>query len=154
MDYRFDVRTVPAQQVLFVRRTCKQTDIGETMGQALPEVDAAMRRLKAQPSGPPFCRYAAWRDTDCDIETGFPVASAVQSDDDKIVSGQIGGGSALHTTHIGPYDKLSEAYAAGTQWLTTNKREAAGPPWEVYVTDPGEIANPDEWKTEIYWPLT
>ena len=153
MNYKFDVRQVAAQPALFVRRTCKQGEIGATLGPALAAVNAAIQKLGAKPAGPPFCRYTSWRETDCDLETGMPLVVAVQLSDADVQSGQFGGGQALHTTHVGHYDKLRDAYEAGAQWLATTKREVTGPPWEVYVTDPGEVANPDDWKTEIFWPL-
>ena len=153
MDYVFDVRQVAAQPALFVKRTCKQGEIGATLGPALAAVGMAMRKLGAKAAGPPFTRYTAWRDADCDLEAGQTVVNAVQSNDSDVQSGQLGGGQTLHTTHVGHYDKLREAYEAGARWLASNKREPNGPPWEVYVTDPGEVANPDDWKTEIFWPL-
>ena len=153
MEYKFDVRQIQAQPVLFVRRTCKQGEIGATVGEALAAVNAAIKKLGGKPAGPPFTRYTSWRETDCDLETGMPVVAALQPADTDVQSGQLGGVQALHTTHIGQYEKLRDAYEAGTQWLAANKREVNGPPWEVYVTSPMEAANPDEWKTEIFWPL-
>jgi hypothetical protein len=28
-----------------------------------------------------------------------------------------------------------------------------GPPWEVYVTDPGDYPDPKDWRTEVYWRM-
>ena len=153
MDYKFDVRQVPTQPVLLVRRTCKQGEIGATVGAALAAVNATSKKLGAKTAGPPFARYTSWRETDCDMEIGMPVAAAVQSSDADVQSAQLGGIQALHTVHLGRYEKLGAAYDAGAQWLAANKRQPSGPPWEVYVTDPREEANPDEYKTEIFWPL-
>jgi AraC family transcriptional regulator len=152
VEYKFDVRQVPAQNVVFARRTCKRGEISAAIGEALAAVGAALQKLGAKQAGPPFTRYTDWRETDCDIESGIPVATALQPQGSDVQSGQLGGGQALHTLHIGHYDKLHDAYEAGAQWLTANNRQPSGPPWEVYVTDPGEVANPDDWKTDIFWP--
>jgi hypothetical protein len=32
--------------------------------------------------------------------------------------------------------------------------QPGGAPWESYVTDPADFPNPDDWRTEIYWPLS
>ena len=37
-----------------------------------------------------------------------------------------------------------------TAWLEANGREAAGSPWEVYVSDPGEESDTNELVTEVY----
>ncbi len=29
----------------------------------------------------------------------------------------------------------------------------AGAPWEIYVTDPAEVADPARWRTDVFWPL-
>jgi effector-binding domain-containing protein len=51
------------------------------------------------------------------------------------------------------YDQLSETYAAIEQWIEANEYRPGGPPWESYVTDPGETPNPADWRTEVFWPL-
>ena len=33
-------------------------------------------------------------------------------------------------------------------------KKAGGAPWEVYISDPGEVPDPAEWITEIVHPLT
>jgi AraC family transcriptional regulator len=31
---------------------------------------------------------------------------------------------------------------------------AAGAPWETYLTDPAEVPDPAEWRTEVVYPAT
>lgn len=63
------------------------------------------------------------------------------------------GGFAATTIHNGPYDKLSEAYAAVEQWMATEGLVAAGAPWESYLNDPSDHPDPRDWKTEVFWPV-
>ena len=37
--------------------------------------------------------------------------------------------------------------------LTADGHAVAGPPWEVYVTDPGEVPDPAAWRTEVVHPI-
>ena len=62
------------------------------------------------------------------------------------------GGPAATTIHTGPYDKLSDAYAAIEQWMEAEGLAAAGAPWESYVNDPADYPDPKDWKTEVFWP--
>jgi len=32
-------------------------------------------------------------------------------------------------------------------------RSVGGPPWEIYLTDPGERPDPQTWETQIILPL-
>jgi effector-binding domain-containing protein len=54
--------------------------------------------------------------------------------------------------HTGPYEKLIGAHAAMQQWIEAQGFVAQGS-WESYVTDPVDYPDPDDWKTEIFWPL-
>ena len=62
-------------------------------------------------------------------------------------------GPAAVTTHMGPYDTLSNAYGAIETWMEAKGQAPAGAPWESYITDPAEHPDPSNWRTEIYWPL-
>ncbi len=62
-------------------------------------------------------------------------------------------GPAATTIHSGPYDQLQNAYAAVEEWIATNGFCLNGAPWEAYLNDPADHPNPQDWKTEVYWPL-
>ncbi len=151
MAYVFEVRDVPAQPALFIRHTCKQADIGPVLMKLFPEASAQAKALGAQAGGH-FCRYPAWRDEDCDLEAGVTVAAPAQASG-RVVAGELGGVSAACTVHNGPYEGLQDAHNAAAQWIVDNGKEAGGAPWEVYVTDPGQVKDPKLYKTEIYWPI-
>jgi AraC family transcriptional regulator len=55
--------------------------------------------------------------------------------------------------HAGPYDQLKETYAAVERWIEEQGASMGGPPWEVYITDPGDHPDPKDWRTEVYWPI-
>ena len=81
------------------------------------------------------------------------VSSANPSGQGEIVADTLPGGPVATTTHMGPYDTLTEAYAAIEQWIAAEGLVAAGAPWEAYVTDPGDYPDPKDWKTEVFWPV-
>jgi AraC family transcriptional regulator len=64
------------------------------------------------------------------------------------------GGEFAVTTHIGPYEKLNQTYAAlFGQWLPSSGRELRSEPsLEFYLNDP-ESTDPGELLTDIYAPL-
>ena len=67
--------------------------------------------------------------------------------------GILPGGPVALGVHAGPYDQLPETNAAIENWIEANGFRVAGPPWESYITDPGEHPDPADWRTEVYWPL-
>jgi hypothetical protein len=70
-------------------------------------------------------------------------------------SGEPGGpaGPAAVTWHVGSYQGLGNAHHALEEWASKNNRKPAGPPWESYVTDPGQEPDPQKWRTQVFLPL-
>lgn len=38
-------------------------------------------------------------------------------------------------------------------WLVDSGASPGGAPWEVYLTDPGEVPDPADWKTQVLLPI-
>ena len=150
--YDFTIKQIPSQLVLYRQGNCAHAEIGKLCGEILPAVFTYIREAGAEPGGPPFCRYAAWREQDCDLEAGFPLLAPIAAEPPLRI-GQLGGGRALFTLHRGPYDKLPEAHAAAKEWLARNGMAANGTPWETYITDPAMFEDPNDWLTELYYPV-
>ena len=82
----------------------------------------------------------------------MPIAGLAEPTDDIMV-GSLHGGHVASTIHKGPYDTLNLGHEAIQLWMAEHGEEAAGAPWEVYITDPGEVPDSAEWLTEIIHPL-
>lgn len=63
------------------------------------------------------------------------------------------GGRTATTTHRGPYVELAAGYHALAGWMLARGEEPAGPPREIYVSDPATVET-SELVTEIAWPIT
>lgn len=63
------------------------------------------------------------------------------------------GGLCAVTTHRGPYSSLSDAYGAITKWIDENGCAIDGAPYEIYTKNQFDQLPPDEWETEIYFPI-
>ncbi len=71
------------------------------------------------PDAPILCEFGV--EVTCTFET---VA--------EVYATETPGGEAAVAVHRGPYHRLNEAYAAITEWMAANRREAAGLCWEIY----------------------
>jgi AraC family transcriptional regulator len=144
---------IAAQPVLFVRlrpaRHELSAAIGEGLGQAFPY---AMQRGAAI-GGRPFTRYLSTGPGLFSIQVGMPLAAAVAGEG-EVEAGSLPGGPVAVAMHAGSYEQLGESYAALERWMEANGLQPGGAPWESYVTDPADFPNPDDWRTEIYWPLS
>lgn len=139
---------VKEQPVLSIRETTSMPSMPEKMGEIFSEIYAFMQKKEIVPVGPPF---AYWHDMTggiVDMECGFPVYGSAKGEG-RIKSSKLPGGKAATALHIGPYDKLSEAYKVVESWIRDNGYQIAGNPWESYLTMPD--VEPSKIKTQIFW---
>ena len=57
------------------------------------------------------------------------------------------------TVHRGGYSSLSEAYGAVVSWIAENGYAIAGAPFELYIKTQFDSLSPDDWLTEVYFPI-
>lgn len=152
MAYRVELRAVLPQPVLSIRVKTRPDKIGVTLAEILPEVFGYLKELRIPPAGPPFTRYHHFGANQVDLEGGMPVLKPVLGRG-RIEAGELPGGLLVASWHIGPYGGLAAAHEALRAWLNEQGRNAAGPSWEVYWTDPAVVLNPAEWKTEVVCPV-
>ena len=56
-------------------------------------------------------------------------------------------------TYQGSYTQITEVYAAVIAWMEANGYEPAGPMFNIYHVSPHETHNPEEFVTEICYPV-
>jgi effector-binding domain-containing protein len=151
MPYPCNVRELQAQPVLSIRGRTSAATLSATIGEYLKEVGRYVNGAGGKVAGPVFTRYHKRAGDDIELEAGVPVDKALPGDQ-RVHAGELPGGLAVATIHLGPYDQLPAASEALASWVTQNGREPAGPPWEFYLNDPSVTA-PAEWKTEVLQPL-
>ena len=85
----------------------------------------------------------------------MPIASAPDAEvpeDSAVKIGQTYGGKVLKVVHTGAYDGLPATYDKIEAYLAAHGLEAAGHPWDQWVSDPDDTPE-DELITHIYHPL-
>jgi AraC family transcriptional regulator len=156
MSYSISKTTLKPQQLLVIRRSVSRSDIAPTIAQVLPKIFAfSQQHGIALVPGHPVTRYVQASYGSVTMEPGIRVAPGAQmpkaeSDVDLIT---LPGGPAAMTTHMGDYKNLHDAYAAIERWMESTRHKSAGAPWEEYVTDPGEVPDMKDWRTDVFWPL-
>jgi AraC family transcriptional regulator len=148
------VRDLPAFHALVMRRRVTRDEIATALGESLPTVFGYAQRHGLAITGPPFARYPEVGMGSLVIEGGVPVAAPPSlPPGDGIEALAIPAGRAVVAVHRGPYDSLPESYQQIEKWMRDQGLSAAGPPWESYLTDPGERPDPATWETEIVQPV-
>ena len=147
------------QPVLSVRPTVPVDRLASAQGEGLRAVWDHLQRQGATPAGPPFVRYHSFGEAETDVEVGIPVAAAAAGQG-RVGAGGLPGGTAASAWHLGPHDRLADAYARLRAWLDERGHQPDGPGWEVYhwidprqEPDPAAWPDPSTWRTELVQPI-
>lgn len=128
--------------------------IGE-IGDFIGDVMAGAMMNGFTPAGPPM---AVYHDPEFDpdaVDITFVVPAAGEprgatAAGRTLEAVSVPGGEVAVVIHVGPYDRLHEAYQALGAWIAAEGRAGAGPACEIYLTRPDE---PGEPVTEIRMAL-
>jgi len=86
-----------------------------------------------------------------DVEVCIPVNKEFNSN--EISTRILEGGLYSYTTFVGPYSEISQAYAAVMEWIGHNGYKVSGPPFEKYIKGAEVGCSPQEFITEVYFPV-
>jgi AraC family transcriptional regulator len=158
-----EVRTLEPTTTIAVRLETTPDQLSLVFDAELPRVAARMAEVGAAMAGPPFARYHHYGSDRVDLEIGAPVevaptdVPAITGGPDRVIGvSSLPGGPAAIATHHGAYDSLASTFDALAAWIASERpggSVAGEGPWEVYLTDPGQVPDPAEWLTEVVWPL-
>ncbi len=154
MSYEIHLRETQSQLCATLRDRTTWADIGPFVGAGMAELAGAVASQGARFAGPPFVVYhmANASDAEIDLEVGVPVSEPVEPVG-RVGNATIEGGLAATTLHCGAYEGIGAAYQAVAEWLQEHGHETAGPPREIYLTDPNQVTDPGALRTEIVWPI-
>ncbi len=152
MQQQFETKQVEAQHILTIRATTTIDKLPELLGELFGEVYTHILQHGQQPVGMPFSMYHAMDGVNVDFESGMPVASPLEGAG-RVQAGELPAGTVAAVTHMGPYEALGQTWVALMEWIESQGLQPAGPPWEVYVTDPGAEPDQSKWRTDIFFPV-
>lgn len=148
------VKEVPAQHLATIRKHATMATIGQDVSSGFAAVGEAVGRTGAQMVGPPYLVMfdVIDEESDGDIQVAFPVAESFAGSGD-VVGEETPAMTVASTVHRGPYDEVGPAYHTLIGWIQEHGHEIAGPPREIYLTDPQETPDPTDFVTEIQFPI-
>ncbi|NKC02188.1 MAG: helix-turn-helix domain-containing protein [Pseudomonadales bacterium] len=141
-----------ARPILYIQRRVPHADLQQLFSECFPKLYGHCMQNGYEMAGNPIARYVDFTPGMVTVDCIIPLQKAAGGDG-EIQMGELQSGPAAIATHSGPYDTLSETYGAIEKWIEENGYQRKGASWEWYVTDPGEVPDPKEWKTEVYFPI-
>jgi DNA-binding transcriptional MerR regulator len=157
MPYDVTVKEVPAQHAAMLRQRTGAATISQDVSRGYAAIAAAVGQAGIAIAGPPYLVMTELVDDEMPgaIELGFPIVAPLPAaaGQGAVVGVELPGGLVASTVHHGPYDEEGPAYRAVEAWVQEHGHVPAGPPREVYLTSPAEVADPSQYVTEIQFPI-
>jgi effector-binding domain-containing protein len=149
LDYKIEVRRLKPQVVVAIRRRTTPDRVAETLRHIYSAIGSLLARRQIEAAGPPFTRYHVFEGQDVDVECGLLIRKPLDGEGD-IYCGDLPGGLAAVTTHVGDYGGLRAAHDAVRSWIERSGKQPEVGSWEVYRTDPSTTPDPKGWKTDVF----
>ena len=143
--YEIEVASVPDQWVLASRQMMGVKDFGNYYS-------GIYERIAREHLTPDGLRGAVYHDSEFDPENSdieLIVGIRERERADRVLKGQM----CARTIHRGGYSSLSDAYGALVAWIEENGYEWDGAPYEIYKKTQFDTLAPEDWETEVYFPI-
>lgn len=140
------------QPLLFIRRRIARSALQQTMGECFGTLYGHGQAAALAIAGYPIARYVATGPGLWTVDFAMPLSTPAPAVG-EMQAGTLPAGPVAFAVHQGPYEQLPDTNAAVERWIEENGFVVGGAPWEWYVTSPGEVPDPANWRTEVYWPL-
>ena len=147
------IQDVDEQHLLVIREHVHQDEMKDVVPRDIGEVHAYLEERGLGFHGPPVCICPfADQEGKLQAEIGWPVAEPVEGRG-RIEPKTVPAIRALVMKHVGPYTALGNSYRLMTEVMEENGLEASGDPREVYLSNPEEVEDPNDYETLIVWPI-
>jgi DNA-binding transcriptional MerR regulator len=151
--FELGVEDLEAVKVLVIRERVHQDEMPTVVPRDIAEVHAYLQELGLGFHGPPICVCPfPNEDGTLDAAIGWPVPKNVPGRG-RIELETLPATRALVMKHEGPYTMLGNSYRLMGEVMEENGITPTGDPREIYVTDPEEVSDPNEYETLIVWPV-
>lgn len=153
MQFDVSIKDFKAKKVASLRRViAKYEDEGTLWKDLFPVLEAQ----KAQLAQPPYCAAVffdeGFKEADVDVEIQAAVTGDF-SDMDGVVFKTIAPVKCATVILKGDYSQITTACEQVGKWIEDNAYAMCGPMFNIYHVSPGCEANPENWVTEICFPV-
>lgn len=144
-NYIVEIKNSPAMNILKKRAMMGVDEFGKYYGMLFERVP----QERVTPTGLNGARYydKEFNHESSDVEVFVGIKEKDKAD--EVMEPM----ECAMTVHRGGYSTLSEAYGAIVSWIIENGYEYTGAPFDLYIKTQFDTPSPEEWETEVYFPI-
>lgn len=144
-NYKIEVKEAGEQVLITQRQNMSVEEFGTYYGKIYEKI----AREHLTPDGVVMAIYhdQEFDPACCDIELAVGIRDRDKAD--MIMPA----GLCVSTVHKGAYSGLPDAWGAVVSWVHANHYKVSGAPYEVYIKNRFQNLPPEEWETEINFPV-
>ncbi|MBA3716900.1 MAG: MerR family transcriptional regulator [Actinobacteria bacterium] len=151
--FEIGIQDLDEVKVLVIREHVHQDEMSTVVPNDIAEVHGYVQELGLGFHGPPICVCPfPNEDGTLDAEIGWPVPKEVPGRG-RFEFKELPATRALVMKHVGPFSALGSAYRLMAEVMEENGLTATGAPREMYVSDPEQVSDPNDYETLIAWPI-
>jgi effector-binding domain-containing protein len=129
----------------------------QSVGPLFDELFAEIGKKQIAPAGPVLALYYddEYKEKNVDVEAAVPIAEEGSDLSGRVTARELEGYEEIASlTRVGPYDDFTPAYQELMDWVQANGYRMIGPNREIYLVGPEADVAPEEYVTEIQFPVT
>ena len=142
----------PEQNILLIERRIARSELQPMLAECFGALFGHGMRAGLAIAGAPLARYIHMGPGLWTVQAAMPLAAPALAEG-EMQPGMLPAGPVAIAVHAGPYEQISDTHAAMERWIEAEGLKVAGAPWESYITDPGQVPDPRDWRTEVCWPV-
>ncbi len=153
MSYNVTLKTIPARYAATVRMTLPRYEEEGRLWGVLTEETCRLRVTEAEPC---LCAvtYLDGEYKEENVEMmAWKTVKGSYPDTEHVKFRTLPEVTVASCTYKGSYTQITEVYAAVVSWMEANGYAPAGPMFNIYHVSPHETQNPDEFVTEVCYPV-
>lgn len=156
-DIEIGLTVVPSTTIAYATGSSgpDPTEISAALAAAYGHVLGFVSTNGLQLDGQPLAITNYRDDRGFGFDAGIPVSGHLgrgAGPDSPVRMGETYGGRVIRAIHVGPYTGLEQTYEKVDAFAAAHRLETNGRPWDVFVSDPGNVAESDLF-TEIFFPV-
>jgi len=153
-QYEVIIKKVDPMRVATVRDVIANY---QSVGPLIEELFAEISKNQITPAGPVTTIYydPEYKEKDVDVEAVVPISNGDGEMSGRVSIKELEGYEEMASlTRVGPYDDFRPAYQELMDWVYANGYRMIGPNREIYLRGPEANISPEEYVTEIQFPVT